>query len=140
MTTEKSKIEELKFFISPLKNPYSAVNANDDSLQFQPSVTILLKINGYVLEQLILQELMENKKHTEGSSLLIAIIIMGVLMTLALGVNNLMIGTLRDGRILLEKTRAWYAAESGIERALNEIYSNQPGFETEKKLKLKGKI
>ncbi|MEK7171948.1 MAG: hypothetical protein AAB739_03505 [Patescibacteria group bacterium] len=81
---------------------------------------------------------MENKKHTEGSSLLIAIIIMGVLMTLALGVNNLMIGTLRDGRILLEKTRAWYAAESGIERALNEIYSNQPGFETEKEIEVEG--
>lgn len=48
LTSEKSKIEELKFFISPLKNPYDAANAEDDSLQIQPSVTILLKINGYI--------------------------------------------------------------------------------------------
>lgn len=48
LTAEKSRVEELKFFISPLKNPYSAENAGDDSLQIQPSVTILLKINGYV--------------------------------------------------------------------------------------------
>lgn len=48
LTAEKSRVEKLKFFISPLKNPYSAENAEDDSLQIQPSVTILLKINGYV--------------------------------------------------------------------------------------------
>ena len=82
---------------------------------------------------------MENKKHTEGSSLLIAIIIMGVLMTLALGVNNLMIGTLRDGRILLENARV-VRAESGIERALTKFIQISRALKLKKKLKLKGKI
>lgn len=73
---------------------------------------------------------MHNKKnHAEGSSLLVAMIVMGILMTLSLGVSNLLIGTLRDSRMLMEKTKAWYAAESGIERAMLAIYKNPPGFE-----------
>ncbi len=65
-----------------------------------------------------------------GSALLIALIVMGVLMTLSLGVSNLLIGTLRDSRLLLEKTRAFFAAESGIEHALADVKQNPPGFET----------
>lgn len=78
---------------------------------------------------------MENKiyKDTRASALLIAMILMGILMTLSLGISSLLIGTLRDSRVLLEKTRAWYAAESGLEHALLAVSENAPGFETEKK-------
>ncbi|PJC36641.1 hypothetical protein CO046_04465 [Candidatus Peregrinibacteria bacterium CG_4_9_14_0_2_um_filter_53_11] len=71
-------------------------------------------------------------RNREGSSLLIALIIMGILLTLALGISELLIGTLRDNRLLLERTKAWYAAESGIERALLSISINPPGYEEEK--------
>lgn len=81
---------------------------------------------------------MENNKTHEGSALLIALIIMGVLMTLALGVSELMIGTIKDSRILLEKGQAWYAAESGLEEALFEVYNAPPGFEDKKEIELNG--
>lgn len=75
----------------------------------------------------------KNQKSNTGSALLISLIVMGILMTLSLGVSSLLIGTLRDSRILMEKTRAWYAAESGMEQALFEIAQNPPGFEVEKR-------
>ena len=69
----------------------------------------------------------------EGSALLIALIIMGILLTLSLGVSELLINSLRDSRGLLEKTRAWYAAETAMEHALLVIFTNPPGFETDAK-------
>lgn len=68
-------------------------------------------------------------KNTEGSALLVSLIVMGILMMLSVGVSSLLIGTLREGRLLMEKTEAWYAAESGIEQALFAISQNAPGFE-----------
>lgn len=68
----------------------------------------------------------------KGSALLIAMMLMGILMTLALGVSGLILSTVKDGRLLIEKTRAWYAAESGLEHGLFDISENAPGFETEK--------
>lgn len=79
---------------------------------------------------------MSNVKCREGSALLIALIVMSVLLTLSLGVSSLVIDTLRDSRQLLEKTKAWYAAESGLEHALLDISQNPPGYETEKKSEL----
>lgn len=81
---------------------------------------------------------MENKiyNNTRASALLVAMILMGILMTLSLGISSLLIGTLRDSRVLLEKTRAWYAAESGLEHALLAVSENAPGFEAEKKTEL----
>lgn len=73
-------------------------------------------------------------KNKRGSALLVAVIVMGVLLTLSLGVSDLLIGTMRDSRILLEKTQAWYAAESGVEQALFSIYASPPGFEEDKEL------
>lgn len=74
----------------------------------------------------------------EGSALLVALIVMGILLTLSLGVSNLLIGALRDSRLLLEKTRAWYAAETGMEHALYAASKNPPGFEEEKSERLGG--
>jgi hypothetical protein len=68
-------------------------------------------------------------KNKEGSSLLITLIVMGILLTLSLGVSDLMMGTMKDTRLLLEKTKAWYAAESGIEISLLKIADNAPGYE-----------
>lgn len=73
--------------------------------------------------------LKENHKTSQGSALLIALMLMGILLMLSLGVSNLLIENLRDTRVLTEKTKAWYAAESGVERALLHISQNPPGSE-----------
>lgn len=46
ITSENFKIDDFSFKIFPLKNPYDAVNAADDLVQYQPSVTIFLKTHG----------------------------------------------------------------------------------------------
>lgn len=46
LTSEKFPVQNFLFTIFPLKDPY--VNATDDDVQWQPSVTFLLNIDGYV--------------------------------------------------------------------------------------------
>ena len=65
----------------------------------------------------------------QGSALLVALIIMGILMTIAIGVSEVLIRSVHDSRQLIDRTTAWYRAESGIETALNKITNNAPGFE-----------
>lgn len=79
-----------------------------------------------------------SKTRPSGSALLVALIVMGILLTLSLGVSDILIGTMRSSRQLLEKTKAWYAAESGIEHAMAEAAENPPGFETEAARELEG--
>lgn len=76
------------------------------------------------------------KKRSEGSALLVALVIMAVLLTLSLGVSELLISALRDSRNLIETTKAWYAAEAGIEHALLSVSDNTPGFEEQKEVNL----
>lgn len=47
LTSEKFPLENLNFQIFPLKNPYDAANASSDETQFQPSVTIFMKVKGF---------------------------------------------------------------------------------------------
>lgn len=54
-------------------------------------------------------------------------------MSLSLGISSLLIGTISDARVLQEQTRAWYAAESGLEKALFAVAQNGPGYEIEKR-------
>lgn len=75
-------------------------------------------------------------RQNDGSALLIAMLLMGILITLSLGVSGLLIGTLRDSRLLLEKTRAWYAAESGLEHALFAVSEHGPGFGAKETMQL----
>ncbi len=65
----------------------------------------------------------------DGSALLVAMIIMGILMTIAIGVSEIVIQSVHDSRQLIDRTTAWYRAESGIETALDKITQNAPGFE-----------
>ncbi len=64
-----------------------------------------------------------------GSALLVAMIIMGILMTIAIGVSEIVIQSVHDSRQLIDRTTAWYRAESGIETALDKITKNAPGFQ-----------
>lgn len=69
------------------------------------------------------------QKNRDGSALLIALIIMGILLTIAIGVSELLIRSVRDSKQLIDRTKAWYRAEAGIETALVKVTRNPPGYE-----------
>lgn len=77
-----------------------------------------------------------NNNHTQGSALAISLFVMAILMLLSLGVSSLILSARRDTASLLHKTRAWYAAESGLEHALYKFYEKGPGFEETKEIEL----
>jgi len=73
---------------------------------------------------------MKNYKTQKGSALIIALLIMGILMTLALGLSNLVIREVRITSDIIDSGKAYYAAEAGIESALLDLHQNLPGYET----------
>jgi hypothetical protein len=73
----------------------------------------------------------ELHKGVRGSSLLVTLLIMGVLMTLTLGLSTLVIREIRQTGDIVAAGRAYYAAEAGIEQALYELGQGLPGYETE---------
>lgn len=81
---------------------------------------------------------MKASKTQKGSALIIALLIMGILMTLALGLSNLVIREVRITSDIINAGTAYYAAESGIESALLDLHQNLPGFETQDRM-YKGK-
>lgn len=70
----------------------------------------------------------------KGSALLITLLMMGVLMTLALGLSSLVIREIRITNDIVNAGKAFYAAESGVESALLDIHQKLPGFEKEDKM------
>jgi hypothetical protein len=68
-------------------------------------------------------------KKQKGSALIIALLIMGVLMTLALGLSDLVIREVRITSDIVKAGKAFYSAESGIESALLDLQQNLPGYE-----------
>jgi type II secretory pathway pseudopilin PulG len=71
------------------------------------------------------------RKEARGSALLVTLLIMGVLMTLTLGLSTLVIKEIRQTGDIVTAGRAYYAAEAGIEQALYELGQGLPGYETE---------
>lgn len=74
---------------------------------------------------------MNINKTKKGSALIIALLLMGILMTLALGLSNLVIREVRITTDIINSGKAYYAAESGIESALLDLHQNLPGYETQ---------
>lgn len=72
---------------------------------------------------------MKNLKKNKGSALIIALLIMGILMTLALGLSNLVIREVGITRDIVNSGKAYFAAEAGIESAFLELHQNLPGYE-----------
>jgi len=68
-------------------------------------------------------------KRKKGSALIITLLIMGVLMTLALGLSNLVIREVRITSDILNAGKAFYAAEAGIESALLDLHQKLSGFQ-----------
>jgi hypothetical protein len=65
----------------------------------------------------------------KGSALLVAILMMGVLMVLTLGLSDLVISEIRQTTDVVSAGRAYFAAEAGVENALLDLHQNLPGFE-----------
>ncbi len=80
-----------------------------------------------MIVQLIKKRFLKNER--EGSALLVALLVMGVLMAISLALSSLIFRELRITRDLLDSGRAYYAAESGIEVALYKVRNNLPGWE-----------
>lgn len=81
----------------------------------------------------IFNNLTTKKRRTgkSGSALLIAILIMGVLMTLTLGLSDLVIREIAQTRDIVTAGQAYFGAEAGVENALLDLQQHFPGYETE---------
>ncbi len=66
----------------------------------------------------------------DGSALLIAILIMGILMTLSLSLSELIVREIRQTSDLVSAGKAYFAAEAGVENALLDLQSHLAGYET----------
>lgn len=65
-----------------------------------------------------------------GSALLVAILVMGILMTLTLGLSNLVIREITQTGDLVAAGEAYFASEAGVENALLDLHEHLPGYET----------
>lgn len=70
------------------------------------------------------------RKTQSGSALLITLLIMGILMTLTLGISSLVIKEIRLTQTIVDANKAYYSAEAGIENALLGLSLNFKGYET----------
>ncbi len=69
-------------------------------------------------------------KIRKGSALLVAILVMGILLTLTLGLSALVIREIRQTGDIVAAGKAFYAAEAGVENALLNLHENLPGYQT----------
>lgn len=65
----------------------------------------------------------------KGSALLITLLMLGILMTLTLGISTLVLREIRVTQSIVDANKAYYAAEAGVERALFGLSKNLAGFE-----------
>lgn len=64
-----------------------------------------------------------------GSALLVALLVVGVLMVVTLGLTDLIIREMRLQADVSKAGKAYYAAEAGIEQALLQVHQGLPGVE-----------
>ncbi len=68
-------------------------------------------------------------KNRRGSALLVALLVMGVLISISLALSALIFREARVSRDLIDSGQAYYAAESGVELALYGLNENLPGWQ-----------
>jgi hypothetical protein len=73
-------------------------------------------------------------KERSGSALLVAILIMGVFLTVSISLSTIIFREVNLTKALLDSGRAYYSAESGIEEALYSLNTELPGFNVENKI------
>ncbi len=72
-------------------------------------------------------------KNNQGTALLVALLVMGVLIAISLSLSVLILRETRITKDLLDSGKAYYAAESGIEVAMYNLKNELPGWETDEK-------
>lgn len=70
-------------------------------------------------------------KFKSGSALLVAVLVMGILVTITLGISSLVVSEIRQTGDVVIAGKAYFGAEAGIEHALFELSENLPGYETD---------
>ncbi len=70
-------------------------------------------------------------RNNKGSALLVALLIMGILVSISVVLSILVFREARVTRDLVDAGKAYYAAESGVEIALYGLKHNLPGWEPE---------
>lgn len=68
-------------------------------------------------------------KNTKGSALLVALLVMGILMSISLALSTLILRESRVTKDLIDSGQAYYAAESAVELALYGLDKNLPGWQ-----------
>ena len=68
-------------------------------------------------------------KDIRGTALLVSLLVMGVLVSVALALSNLIFRELIITKEFLDAGKAYYSAESGVEIALYALESKLPGWE-----------
>lgn len=68
-------------------------------------------------------------KIRNGSALLVAMLVMGILLTLTLGLSTLVVREIRQTSDMVAAGQAFFAAEAGVENALYDLSENLPGYE-----------
>lgn len=61
---------------------------------------------------------------------MVAILVMGILMTLTLGLSALVVREIRQTGDIVAAGKAFYAAEAGVETALLDLHEHLPGYQT----------
>ncbi len=64
---------------------------------------------------------MAQNKKTKGTALLMTILILTVILSIGFGIASLMLGEMKLSKDVPNSLKAYYAAETGIERKLYEI-------------------
>lgn len=64
-----------------------------------------------------------------GTALLVALLVMGVLIAISLILSSLILREIRITKDLIDSGKAYYAAESGIEMSLYGLNNNLPGWQ-----------
>ncbi len=77
---------------------------------------------------------MFKRNRQSGTALLITLLLMGMLMTLTLGISNLVIREISVTQSVVDSAKAFYQAEAGVENALMALNLNYPGFEVDKRV------
>jgi len=69
------------------------------------------------------------KGSKKGSALLVTLLMLGILMTLVLGISTLVIREIGVTQSIVNANKAYYSSEDGVENALLQLSLNLPGFE-----------
>lgn len=76
--------------------------------------------------------IISNSQKPKGSALLVAVLIMGVLLSISIALSSLVLREVGITKSLVDSGKAYYAAESGVEEALYKLNTELSGWQDQK--------